>query len=80
MESCQKIWKCFKKYKFRKEIGINLKVLISRIRKWRKFEFEERIKIERMSFDKLKLAAEAKKQEEQALRNKKLIDSKIKRE
>jgi len=54
IESGKIIWRCFQKYKFRKVIFKNLRVLASRVRLWKKIELKERLKIEKMAFIKLK--------------------------
>lgn len=46
VESGKKIWKSYKKYKFRTNIMKNLKKIVKRIRLWRKIaeKFESQIK------------------------------------
>ena len=65
IESGKKILRCWKSNKFRKQILKNLKTLVSRVRLWKKFELKERLKIEKVAFNKLKETVEIKKQQEQ---------------
>lgn len=46
VESGKKIWKFYKKYKFRKQIEKNLKILVKRVKIWRKLvvKFDHQLK------------------------------------
>lgn len=44
-EGVKKIWKAYKKYKFRKAVKANLKILVKRIKLWKQICFREAIKL-----------------------------------
>ncbi len=50
LEAGKKIWKCYKKYKFRKTILKNLKIIILRIRIWKKLALKYQMEIKKKVF------------------------------
>lgn len=54
VESGKKIWKFYKKYKVRKEILKNLKILSSRIKIWKKIAIKYESQLKKKKFDSLK--------------------------
>lgn len=73
MDSGKKIWKFYKKFKFRREILKNLKVLSTRIKIWRKIvlKYERQLKIKK--FVLIKEYAKEKLEQEKIAQHKKLL-------
>ena len=61
VDSAKKIWKSYKKYKFRTQVFDKLKLLAKRIRLWKKLAKGFSLKIEKEALEVMKKFAENKK-------------------
>lgn len=73
VESGKKIWKSYKKYKFKKNILKNLKILSNRIKIWRKIATKYQIQLLKKKFLAIQDYAKQKKEQQKIAQAKKLM-------
>ena len=63
VESGKKIWKAYKKYKFKKSIFKNLKILSNRIKLWRKIAAKYQMQLIKKKFVAIQEFVKEKKEQ-----------------